>query len=743
MHIIQKKRNATPMVVQLRNSLKSDRGEFAPSAEVEQKLGGLVTGIEQFNEENSGSLDEYVETFTQSFRDNVIDAYDGLGAGNEDFSNPHENIFNDNSYQAASVIMAAQSNPGAYQNKALRVEEMHGEGVINPDLVGTAGSLNYTDTGLEAFDESELRNFLPESIMFNMSAVRQNPFSEMYYKTIVVAPTQPGLDISVQRPLVYPDQRRDYSTEYGNWDHRNLLDGVIDHTILDNNAVKVIPARLTTPEDTTDNFAPAADVAPNEVTVEGTTYETAPLVVGKNIPLLQLATHPGLRKAGDPDFTDALDPRVALENVYLKVDNGDGTSVIRLNTHRLPGVQWLKSPEGRDRDMVLNFSNQDLALTGKTLAADASVPSALTALQASGQEDTIVRLKTTIMGRANLQFGEVEVTSARVSVAGVYRRVGTGNYQELVDPSTAASIESALGTMEILYFDVEGTRSLLNKHTRGLIIDTMMVQEKFPILMGQPLTSLKPVSSPTTNDSAAIESLIAGARIRNDNNAVTKLLNYAETLEAMDPNTNRDTDVPEIEGMARFFVRPYFERREVDLLNAVNSVKSHERALDVRATLVNEIRRWTYSALKHSGYAAACDYMPGGDIEVLIGTDRELANHIQIDGDTRLTGLNVQYQMQTSDDQRIYDKIILGISRRSNASGVDILGFGTHVWVPELVGTTNIDRQGRTSRELTVQLRNRHINMVPIMAILEVSNLKEAVTEYIDYKTVDVTPEEP
>ena len=56
-----------------------------------------------------------------------------------------------------------------------------------------------------------------------------------------------------------------------------------------------------------------------------------------------------------------------------------------------------------------------------------------------------------------------------------------------------------------------------------------------------------------------------------------------------------------------------------------------------------------------------------------------------------------------------------------------------------VVGSANIDRQGRSSRELTVQLRNRHINNVPIMGIIEVSNLKPAVTEYINYRTIDET----
>ena len=76
---------------------------------------------------------------------------------------------------------------------------------------------------------------------------------------------------------------------------------------------------------------------------------------------------------------------------------------------------------------------------------------------------------------------------------------------------------------------------------------------------------------------------------------------------------------------------------------------------------------------------------------------------------------------------RMRDKIVLTFVR-GESNGPDALAFGAHAWIPELASTVTVNRNGATNKESQVQPRNRHVNNLPVMAMINVVKLKEALT---------------
>jgi hypothetical protein len=276
-------------------------------------------------------------------------------------------------------------------------------------------------------------------------------------------------------------------------------------------------------------------------------------------------------------------------------------------------------------------------------------------------------------------------------------------------------------------YDLLAYRSNLNRRTRGLQVTTVMQNERYMIPLGSPVTCPNPVTATRTSTDMAAP--ITAARIRNDNNAVTKLLQYADTLNALMVSADRRIPVPSVEGIGRHLVRPFFERTTIVVDDIVASLNSQNRAEDVSAALVNKIREVVYRAYRDSGYQPALDALTGGTGEkptVLIATDPVIQRHLMVSGDTRTMSIGFDHQIVTSMDSRVYGKIFVTFVRKGQ-TGPDPLSFGCMAWMPELATNIQVTRNGATITETMVQPRSIHINTLPILMVFDVENLGDAV----------------
>lgn len=683
-----------------------------------------VCSLESLDEGQALALHRTSENLTNELRS----ALEGLGLEN----------LSEAQLEAGAIIALASGNPAEYAHKGYAaVAQISTEGVSVSEASsgGIAGSMDYRGTALpalEAFSEQELRNHLPMSIVYNVQAVRQDRFSEAFYPTHVLTPDQAGLDITVRKFNVYDEVRHGTSGKVTDFKWRNLINAARDPAILANEATEVVPVRQLDNSNAA-YFVDAALVAPQTRKINSLDIPTAPLKMGVDLDLLGISQFPGQIGAALTDSTDSLDARVALKNVYLKVQNSDGSvkEVIRFVTGRLPRAQFNKTAEGNFRELGLQFKTSDLRLDADTVTVGNAAPTLLDALRTAGYS---LRLSVDVSGSANVETGATRVYSSPITVAGLY---DTDGNPVSIESGAGKAIVDGLYGLELVAYDLDARRSNADHRTRGLLLNPTEETERHTIPLGAPISAPSPLG--TNRDASDLQALIAATRIRNSNNAVTSLLNYAETLKQYVDAATAKGHTLAIEGVGRHLVTPFFEETDIDLELVVNSVKSHEKAADISAALVNAIRDVAYRMYRDSGYKQALDMVSGGVDEVVklvIGTDQVLTRFLMVSGDTRTLGIGMEPVVVDTPDLRMTDKIVLAFSRTNGAS-IDGLSFGAFAWIPELASSIQVTRNGAPVKEATVQPRTRHINTCPVLAVINVKNLNKVLTEKT---TVTTTP---
>lgn len=660
----------------------------------------------------------------------IKDAFKALRPSLEDGEEETEEL-TDVQLEAGAIAAMAAGDPSGYAEVAMRTVAS-GDNVVDIGATGAAGTVDTRETpSLESFDERELAKFLPYSIAFNVKASVQDGFSEMFYPTTVVPPEQGGLDITVRRTLVHNAIQHSNTGKATNWNRKNLVDAAMDHTILADESTSLVPVVLANGSNA-DMFIDEALVAPITRRISNVDVTTAPLAINQELNLLGLSQHPGLIGAGIIDHTDAIDNSIGLEKIYIQISD---TDALEFKTDRLARSHFVKSVEGANREMNLSFRTADLVLDKNTKNTAGAVPAALAGV-VSGE--LTVRLAVNVNGEFDTQLGNGRVYSSPVKVDSI---VNKDSVEISLTTGAGAAIVTALAEARVVAYDLKAARTNSNRRTRGLLLDTNDRTFRFHIPLGAPISAPSPAGS--NRDARDLEALISAARVRNTNNAVTRLLNYAETLRAYAGSVKRNDTIPEVEGVGRFLVKPFFEEKEIDLEAQVSSIRDMDRAEDINAILVNAIRDISYRMYRDSGYQPALNAAVGGSQQpkLLIGTDVVLQRHLMVVGDSRTFGIAFpEYQIESSFDFRMKDTIVIALTRTGQVEGIDPLTFGVHAWIPELASSMMVQRDGGTYPEAMVQPRNLQINHLPVMAIIKVKGLDKVLTNKIAVATQEVQP---
>lgn len=631
--------------------------------------------------------------------------------------------------EAGVFAAMAAGNPVLYAKEALSRTATSSKGinVFEPEVSGIAGRLDFrTEVSMEAFDEKELAKMMPYSIVYNIQAARQDEFAEAFYGTVVVSPDIGGIDISVDRTTVHNAIKHKLSGEPTNFNQRNLVEAVSDASILADESTALVPY-VDPMSSNADKFVASTAVAPYNRVIAGVSVPTAPLKVNTKINLIGVSSHPELVGAGILDHTDAVDSRAYINKLYVELSAGAAAAgVVSFNVARIPRNHFNKSVEGRGREMDMNFRTEILALTPSTLAMNGAAPAELADLIAN---DYTLYLGFNITGFLDTEFSTVRLIAAPIEFV---RMEDPDGVEIDMTAGVGAAILAALADINVIGYDLAANRTNSNRRTRGLLLNNYQVTERFSIPLGAPISIPTPLG--LDRDARDLEALITASRIRTTNNAVTTLLNYADTLQAVVKNKRVGQGVPAIEGVGRHVIVPYFEHLDLDIATAINSVRSKDKAEDISAVLVNAIRDIAYRMYRDSQLQPALEASSNGAKKptLIIGTDSVLVRHLLVQGDTRTFGIQFENsKIVTSMDSRMDGKIILAFSREGNGGTPDPLSFGTHAWIPELTSTVQVTRDGATYAEAMVQPRNRHINNLPIMAVIDVTNLTDVLTDTV------------
>lgn len=580
-------------------------------------------------------------------------------------------------------------------------------------------SLSERSFGLEAYNEQENRNAVIYSIAYNYQAARQDEFGETFFPTITLTPDQVGFGVAVNLMMVYDGIERKISGSFEDWKKKNIIRAVANPSVLKKEQTRVIPVYRA---QSADKFC--ADVTHAPMLLEEETIDTAPLAFGKKVDLLGLSQTEALLARGVMDQSDTLDPSISLQNVYVKF----GADVVKFSVGNLPYSNFVAAVQGNYRLQNLSFTTTSVLLNKDTKCVDGADLADLAAVVTG---DYILRLEMQLSGNTNIETGETSVFGNMVSVHSV--QDAAGNLLPL-DSGAAAAIVAAVNAGKLVGYDVLAYRSNANLRQRGQRIDTTRFVQMYNVPLRSPISTMHPINVDGQIDASDVQALITATRIRTSNEAVTALINAANVLREFVDARDASGVGPDVMGAGRFFVLPAFKYEKINMDSMVDSVKSHERAADIQAVLVNKLRDMAYHLYRDSEYKAAADALAGGIApvpEVIIGTDPVIARYINITGDLRTLGGEFNVRVVSTLDQRMKGKIFMafGVMDETRNTQPNPMNFGNMVWAPEVVVTANISNGGQISKETVVQPRYLFVTHCPIMGALEVDGIPESLSK--------------
>lgn len=601
----------------------------------------------------------------------------------------------------------------------------------NPIAAGSDFFDSRMRVALEAYDEKENKQAAVYSVAYNLQAARQDEFGEAFFPTIVVTPDQVGFAVTIRLVEVYNEVRRQVSGDVNNFARRNIIQAVIDPTILKNDQTKVVPVYSA---ESQAYFVPSSLVAPYDTLLDGETITTSMLAMGKKFSLLGISQTDALLETGLLDSTDSLDPAIKLDAVGLRLKgaalDGSEDEVLKFNTGAAPYSTFTYAVQDNYRLMNLAFSTSDLKVGPTKKLVDGST-STLLAPVASG--NLTVRLGVQVSGSVNLELATTSLFASDVEVVSITTEDGV---KLAPTDATYITVKNIFAGAEIIGYDLEARRTNLNRRQRGQLLNTNYQNQVYAVPLRGPITVPRPLTSGDQTDSSDLAALITATHISNSNAAVDEVLRVNDVLAEYVNSADSVSDSPAVLGTGRYLVKPFHHYEALNVAEIIDSLTSHERAEDIQAVLVNKLRDVAYRMYRDSGYKAAADALAGGVAPVptvIIGTDPVIARYLTVTGDLRTLGGSFNVKIVSTLNQRMAGKIVMTLGNFDTAAEgvVNPLHFGNMAWKPELTLVLPLHRNGQTSKELTVQPSYLHVTHLPILATFDISGIEEAAASKI------------
>lgn len=726
----------------------------------ESQVRGVAERIKRFNAAtlNAGTSKVGVENFIQTNvgydlgRDMiekqvraVIGQAMGIKVGNESAAGEvsqnqmeaavTQNHTNAQIRAAANIMAVAQhGKPGleAYHRQAIANVGAAREGVTDIGIV-QVGSHGYNSMPAGEYfnNNAELDKHVGASIDFNLQAARQNDEWEHMFPTVTLDPSEIGMEVDINLLYVHQQVRHAMNRKDNMpYKRRNIMDAVTDPTVFDDNTIKFHPYFKEDPQgDYREYFVPETLKQPSFPVSDSHSVRTNPLRFGTGEkPLLSLSAHPGATSATSRDETDEFDPRFRMQDLYVLISGQaqdptkDEGQLVHFSTLNLPKSAFQLAQEGNRRTLLLHFREARFNLTGarKDVAGNEVV-----ALADVKDGEYMVTFTVEVNAEINLQDGLEKHARAFLTVEKIYDKDGTE-----IDAKTGAGKTLLEGFKLTPYgYNWAATLSNGNRRSRGTILDNQAEAERYKTTLQSPITMQKPVNSGAAPEESQVANLILAARMRNNAQAGTKLLNYEETLAEVYAGHVNKYEVASIEGVGRWYVHPWYEQKTFDAKAQVSALQSSDIPGQLRIAILNMLRDQVNRAFLESRFEPALQVYSKYTVNrptVGILTDPVLRNWLWMQGDTRSLGEGFNFYIDHTYDERFLDTIRWYFSTTSE--GFHALHFGAFLWVSELVTATSMSRDSRIADELTVQPRCEHIVNCPIMGRIDVVNLSEYIT---------------
>lgn len=637
----------------------------------------------------------------------------------------------ENQVLSATLASLASSDEVRYK-KALRgmsvVPASNNPNVIvmQPQTDGPYGSLPVLSPGqgLENYNEKASRDFRVITVAYNLAAARQDVFGETIYPTVVINPTEGGVVQNLPYAAVLKDVFHKTTGAIFDTQEVNMVEAFRDPEVLEDKSTQLVPV-LDEQNKNADVFVDPTLVAPRDIELKnGGVVKTAPLKIGHKFDLIGVSNRQQLIAGNLLDISDTIDPAMRLKALYVRTGGAAGQQkVIRFTVERMPTAVFQPSLVGDTRLAQVNFTTEDLVVTGETKAIDGSTNDALTEL---ATRNWSLRLSVGVSGSVSLSKGDTWINATPVVVEKVFDAEGQTLAKESGD---VATLLASLGDLTVVGYDLDAYFTNTNRRERGQLMQTRTLQFRYAIPMQSPITL--PLSTLDENGPGdVVKTLTVATNIRHSNNAVTRLLNYLAQLREVVGNGYDRPKFGAVEGALSALIRPTYRYARLDLTKSIDTIRSSDRWNDVCQTILNTIKSLLFPAYRDSNIEAAFQTVTGNADErpkFIIATDKEIAHYLMMTGDDRTLGAYLKYDIVSTNNERFDGKIVV-IPTRENPVENDILNFGQFYYVPTIVADLPISRNGQVSREIAAIPFNLHVNNIPFAIEIDVVGLNEVMS---------------
>ncbi len=584
--------------------------------------------------------------------------------------------------------------------------------------------------GLEEYDDTQNRNVTTHAFVYNLEASRQDEFGEAFFPTVTVAPDEPGYKVELELVGIFDSIRRDTTGNPDNWERRNVLFGLRDPDILRNNATEIIPVHRPA---SASKFVDTTLLPTTSARQEGADFQTSALKFNEVINLLSISQTDALLATGASDSNDTLGTAVVLKNLYLKVTNGTDNEVLKFDVSALPTSVFVDDQQSNQRGMVVNFTTKDMMINKTSKLASGAASTLLAPIVAGEWE---VRLTIDVNGRVGLWNGEIRLAETGVKVDRILSNAGVEYKASVIGVGHPAKpVLDLFAGAEIVGYTVSARRQNHGKRQLGRLVDSQKFAEVFEVPLLSPFATIRPAQNANNEETAsAIARLVQVTNVQASNQAVDKLFEISATLAQYVSLVSKGVEGPTLRNVARFLVTPVYVPAVLDVTSFTDSVRSQDRAADIRAGLVNRLRDDVWKAYRDSNLSAARMGVNGQGASVptvLIGCDMVLANWLMVDGDLRTLGADFPVRVVSTPNKRMTGKIFVTFldEAAANSGKPYPLGFGNMAWKVQIPMVLQTQRNGATNRELTVQPSFNHFGNLPVLLDYTVTNLSQLVNE--------------
>ena len=641
----------------------------------------------------------------------------------------NEEIILTEAQEKAGVHAAAMAdNPAEWAKKA--IEATNEAQAIN----NTEDGVEFSDrVVMEAYDDSNFKDAVGYSVVWNIVAARQSNAVENIWPTLTLEPQRSHIEAIVQFQVFHQEVRHKSTGDKVDFGRILMLETIVNGELLDDNIIKCVPVYEDTVSD--QHFIDPTIIAHREVTVDGETVTTGPLLVGVEHGLLGLSQAAIGGLTGELNSASQLAPMPRMENLYVRITNKNGkASVVRIDATVLSRGSFVGNQEGNIRDTSLNMNAPGLGLDAKTVDVTGAPAEALAFLRTPAFQNHRLEYQLKVYGDCNLETGNTEIQPANGRISSIKIRQAFGHFSAEKDTVVAKELTDAISKIELIAYDIDASRTNIDRRQRGPLTNVTAEFEKYYVRLGSPISTIFPATEAQSN--VDLIAPMTATRIKNDFYGIKALFRYSEVLSGLAISNDATLPRAPIKAIGRHIMTPYYKHYVISAVDILDSNRSKNKLEDLQHAILNYMRDAIIRGMRDSKLELALQVQTGSaDSKHTLAmiTNQILGKYLFQLGDTRILGslpYPVVADTHASELLGTYgsDEHELFIVPTLPGTQANPLSFGHHLWKPELASTLQVTRDNSTNREIVVQPCNEWHMFCPWILRFTIKDLTHAMT---------------